>query len=122
MSTKNQKIRWSHDPATESPYLVVVRGPVEPGQLLGVPVAVVALVGVPAAGQDALPVGRGADVGPQGHGVGPGGRGVQPALGGAHHAQVLFVFAVVHPPAVVITVAQGRLRALAAHVVHPYGA
>ena len=94
----------------------------EPGELLGVPVAIVALVWVPAAGQDVLPVGRGADVGPKGDGVGSGGCRVQPAFRGADHPQVLLVFAVVYPPAVVITIGQGRLRPLAAHVIHPYGA
>ena len=116
-------IPMNQSDALKIPYLVVVRRSVEAGELLGVPVAiVVALVGVPAAGQDVLPVGRGADVGPQGDGVCPGGRGVQPALRGADHPQVLFVFAVVDPPAVVITVAQGRLRPHTAHVIHPYGA
>lgn len=97
------------EPCAEEPYPVVVRRPLEPGDLPGVSIAMIAPAGAPAAGQDVLPVGRGADVGPHGEGVGSGGCGVQPALRSADHPQVLGVFAVVHPPAVVRTVPQGLL-------------
>lgn len=92
----------------------------EPGHLLLVSVPIVAVAWISVGGH-APPLRGGAAVGPGRRGDPPAGRLVQPALGAAHHTEVLGVFAVIHAPAVVFALLQGLFRAVAAHVVHPYG-
>lgn len=101
-------------------YLVVMRS-LESGHLLlmSVPVVPVAWMNV---GCYTPPTRGGAAVGPSQRGDRPAGCVVQPALGAAHHAEVLGVFAVVHSPTVVFAVLQRLFSPIATNVVHPYGA
>lgn len=86
-------------------YLVVV-GTLEPGDLLWVSVSVVTISCVPMGGHVAPPLRCGADLMPGGCGVAPASCLIQPALSRAHHAQVLRMLAVIHPPAVVFAFLQ----------------
>lgn len=102
------------------PYLVVS---LEPGGLVLMSVSIVAIPRLPAGGHQALPLRRRAAVGPgSSGGVTSSGCRVRPLLRGAHHPQVLAVFAVIHPPTVVFAVFQRLLCAVAAYVIHPYWA
>ena len=84
-------------------YLVLVVS-LEPWDLIGMSVSVVAVSWMPAGVHLSLPLRGGAAVGPDGSSVASTGRLVQPALGRAHHPQVFAVLTVVHPPAVVFAV------------------
>lgn len=102
-------------------YRVVVVS-VEPGDLICMSVAVVAVRWMPAAVHSALPLRSRAAIGPASGGVGSAGGLILSALSGAHHPQVLRVLTVIHPPAVVFAVLQGLLCAFTVYIIHPYWA